>query len=76
MNWVGDNNDIRDPGNLDSLINTISDSKEFGFIKGDANSMIKSFFDMIGIWVDVCNESSNIISDTCVWNNNGWVGAR
>jgi len=40
---------MRDPGNLDSLINTTSDSKEFGFIKGDANSMIKSFFDMIDI---------------------------
>jgi len=39
---------MRDPGNLDSLINTTSDSKEFGFIKGDGNSMIKSFF-MIGV---------------------------
>ena len=34
---------MRNSGNLDSLINTTSDSKEFGFRKCDANGMMKSF---------------------------------
>lgn len=51
---------------FDSLINTTSDSKEFRLRRDDANSMIQSFLDRIGVQIDICDRGGNIVSNTCI----------
>ena len=38
--------------------------------------VMKSFLDRVGIWIDICNRSSNIIFDTCIRNNDDWIGTE
>ena len=51
---------------FDSLINTTSDSKEFRLRRDDANSMIQSFLDRIGVQIDIYDRGGNIVSNTCI----------
>jgi len=66
MDRISDNNNMRSIQDLNSLINSTSDSKYFSFGCGD--------IDRIGIQVDMCDRYSNIVSDASIKDNNNRIG--
>ena len=56
------------------MIYAAPDSKHFSFSKNDTDSITESFFDRIRMWMDICNGSSDVISDTCIRNDDDWIG--
>ena len=55
--------------NTNSLVDTTSDSEELGFCGSDVNHMVNHFDDWLIVWVDMWYWGGNIISYTCVQNN-------
>ena len=73
MNKVGDDNDFGDVFLVAGLINATSDSKEFRFSAGDKGCMMNYFDQRLVMYVDVQNQSGNIILDAHIGNNNHCV---
>jgi len=76
VNGVSDDNDFGDVFLVAGLINAASDSKEFHFSASDEGHMMNCFDQRLVMYVDVRNQSGNIIHDTCIGNNNCCVGKR
>ena len=69
MNVIHDDNDISGFWYLDSLVHTISNSKEFGFGWSDIDSMMNYLSNVIGRRVDIRNRYGNVVSNASIWNN-------
>ena len=74
VNGVSDDDDFGDVFLVAGLINATSDSKEFYFSTGDEGRMMNCFDQRLVMYVDVRNQSGNIIHDARVGNNNCCVG--
>ena len=74
VNGVGDDDDFGDVFLVAGLINATSDSKEFRFSAGDKGRMMNCFDQGVVMYVDVRNQSGDIILDACIGNNNYYVG--
>jgi len=66
MDWVSDENDIRDLRNFDDLVNTTPNNKEFSLRENDANSMMQSFLDRIEVQINIWDGGGNVVSNTCI----------
>ena len=73
VNKVGDDNDFGDVFLIAGLINATSDSKEFRFSAGDKDCMMNYFDQRVVTYGDVQNQSSNIVLDARIGNNNHYV---
>ena len=76
MNCIYNDNDMSSFWNLDSLVNPISDSKEFGLSWGDIDSVMNCFLDIIKMRMDVRDICGNIVSNTSVRNNDDRFGIQ
>ena len=73
VNRVGDDNDFGDVFLIAGLINATSDSKEFCFSAGDKGRMMNYFDQRLVTYVNVQNQSSNIVLNARIGNNNHCV---
>ena len=70
INSIYNNNDVSGLWYLNSLVDTISNSKEFSFSWSDIDSMINCLSDVVKKRVNMRDECSNIVSNTSIQNNN------
>ena len=59
MDWVSDENNVRDLRDFDGLVNTTPNNKEFSFRENNANSMIQSFLNRIKVQINMCDRDGN-----------------
>ena len=55
---------------MNSLINLVSNSKQFSFSRSDINCIINCFGQNVSTRTDIQNRSSNIVFNTSIRNNN------
>jgi len=69
------NNDyVGDFWDLNSLVDTISNSKQFSFHRSDTNYMMYHFIDRIWEWMDVHDWHNNVVLDDSIWNYSNRIG--
>ena len=70
INGVGNDNDFRDVCFVASLVNATSNSEEFRFSAGDKGHVMNCFDQRLVVYVDMRDQSGNIILDTHIGNYN------
>ena len=76
INSIHNNNDISGLWYLNSLVDTVSNSKEFGFSWSNIDSIMNCLSDIIKRRVNIRDRYSNIVSNTSIQNNNNRFGIQ
>ena len=73
VDWVSDNDNVKNIYNLDSFINPTSYSKYLYFSYYNIDSIMDCLFNETGVRMDMGDEYGYIVSDVSIRNNNNSI---
>ena len=76
MYHISDNDDMFNIGQLNSLIQSIPDGKQFHFSRSDVYSVVDGFDNRGTISMYMSNKCGDLIFNTCIGYDNSYFGIR